>query len=127
MSATETIDIAAERVLSIIPGNGGPKGITSKLASVEVGSPDSVYMVAAFCFDVMRRLQYMYKLARPFAYQIPPDVAQEILADHDAINADGLSWRERAEAAEQIMLRLHGELADQWEHNLRQAAGQGAS
>jgi hypothetical protein len=124
MSTDDTINIPPERVLSILPGNGGPKGFTSKLGSVEVGSPDSVYMVAAFCFDVMRRLQYMYKLARPYADQIPPNVAQEILADHDAINADGLSWQQRAETAEQIMLRLHNELAGQWEQNLRQAAGQ---
>lgn len=127
MPPDTTIDVAAEKVLSIVPGNGGPHGFNAKLESVEVGSADSVYMVAAFCFDAMRRLQYMYKLARPLADQIPPDIAQEILADHDEINADGLTWRQRAEAAERIMLRLHGELANEWENNLRHAAGQAAS
>lgn len=124
MPADQTIDIAAERVLSIVLGEGGPKGRTAKLASVEVGSADSVYMLAAFCFDLFRRLQYMSKLARPFADQIPPEIAREILADQEAINADGLNWRQRAEAAEQIMLRLHGELADEWDSNLRRAAEQ---
>lgn len=124
MPADQTIDIAAERVLSIIAGNGGQHGRTAKLASVEVGSPDSVYMVAAFCFDLFRRLQYMYKLAQPFADQIPPEIAREILADHETMNAEGMSWRDRAEQAEAIMLRLHGELADEWERNLRRAAEQ---
>jgi hypothetical protein len=120
----QTIDIAADRVLSVILGNGGQKGRTPKLASVEIGSPDSVYMVAAFCFDLFRRMQYMYKLAQPFADLIPPETAREILADHESMNADGLTWRERAERGEQIMLRLHGELADEWERNIRRAADQ---
>jgi hypothetical protein len=124
MNSNQAIDVAAERVLSIVMGNGGQHGRTEKLASVEVGSADSVYMIAAFCFDLFRRMQYMYKLAQPFADQIPPEIAQEILADHEAMNAEGLDWRGRAEQAEAIMLRLHGELAEQWERNLRRAAGQ---
>src|SRR4051812_13965060 len=124
MPTDQTIDIAAERVLSVIMGNGGQKGLTRKLDSVEIGSPDSVYMVAAFCFDLFRRMQYMYRLAQPFDDLIPPETAREILADHDSMNADGLSWRERAERAETIMLRLHGELAQDWEQNLRQRAAQ---
>jgi hypothetical protein len=120
------IDIAAERVLSIVPGNGGQKGITSKLANIPIDSPDYVYMLAAFSFDLFRRLQYMYKLAQQFSDRIPSDIAREILADHDALNAEGLSWKQRAEAAEAVMLRLHGELADSWEANLKVAAGGGA-
>ena len=123
----QTTDIAAERVLSVIPGNGGPHGLTKKLQSVEIGSPDSVYMVAAFCFDLVRRMQYMYRLAQPFAELIPPETAREILADHETINGAGLTWRERAERAEEIMLRLHGELAEEWETNLRHAAAQMSS
>jgi hypothetical protein len=124
---SETIDIAAEKVLSVILGNGGQKGLTRKLTSVEMGSADSVYMVAAFCFDLFRRMQYMYKLAQPFAELIPPESAREILADHESMNAEGLSWRERAERGEEIMLRLHAELAEEWERNIRRAANEAAA
>jgi hypothetical protein len=118
--------LAIPKALAVIPGNGGARGLTAKLASVEVGSPDSVYMVATFCFDLHRRLQYMAKITRTLAEHIPSDIAREMLADDEAIKA-GAGWRERAEAAERIMLRLHGELSEDWERELRRAAGQPAS
>ena len=86
-----------------------PKGVTKKLESVEVGTPDSFYLLATYCFDLSRKLQYLSKAARPFADRVPPDLEQEIREDTQRI--DGLDpWKERAEEAERIMLRLHEEL-----------------
>lgn len=99
-----------------------PTRRTGKLASVEVGSPESFYLLATYCFDLSRKLEYLSKVARPFASQIPPELAHEILEDTDAINAKGLTWQERAEAAEKIMLRLHHELADDHERALKESA-----
>jgi hypothetical protein len=117
----DTTDITALKALAVLPGNGGTKGRTPKLASVKVGSADSVYMLATFCFDLYRRLQYVAKVARPLAEHLPPEIAREMLADNEVIDG-GPGWRERAEAAEAIMLRLHEELSDDWERELERAA-----
>lgn len=119
----DTIDSTASRALAVLPGNGGTRADSPKLASVEVGSPDSVYMLATFCFDLYRRLQYMAKIARPLAEHMPPEIAREMIADNEEINA-GKGWRERAETAEKIMLRLHRELSGDWERELRRASEQ---
>jgi hypothetical protein len=87
-----------------------PKRSTPKLATVEVGTPDSYYLLATYCFDLSRKLMYLSKVATPFSDSVPAELAQEILSDTDAINAPGLTWRQRAETAETIMLRLHDEL-----------------
>lgn len=88
----------------------GPiKGLTNKLASVEVGKPEAFYMLAAYCFDLSRKLEYLAKAARPFAEHVPPELEREITADNNAINAKDLTWEERAKVAEKIMIRLHRE------------------
>ena len=99
-----------------------PKGFTDKLGSVEVGTPEAYYMLATYCFDLTRKLEYLVKVARPFAEHIPPELAHEILEDNDAINAKGLTWEERAKVAEKIMLRLHREAGDGAERSLNEAA-----
>jgi hypothetical protein len=87
-----------------------PKGLTEKLASVKVGEPESFYMLATYCFDLSRKLQYLSKAARPFMEHIPADLEQEIEKDTQQINGPNMSWKDRAEVAEKIMLRLHDEL-----------------
>ncbi len=86
---------------------GPPRGFTDKLASVEVGKPESYYMLATYCFDLERKLEYLTKVTLRFAEHIPPELAHEILEDNEAINAKGLKWEERAKNAEKIMIRLH--------------------
>jgi hypothetical protein len=109
---------------TLIVGQPPPKRRTEKLGSVEVGTHESFYLLATYCFDLSRKLLYLSKVARPFAEHIPPELAHEILEDNDAINAKGLTWEERAKVAEKIMLRLYDELADQYEQILKQAADQ---
>jgi hypothetical protein len=87
-----------------------PKRFTDKLASVTVGTPEAFYLLATYCFDLSRKLLYLSKIAGPYVANIPPDLAQEIEADTDAINENGLSWEDRAELAEDIMLRLYREV-----------------
>jgi hypothetical protein len=100
-----------------------PRGRTGKLDSVEVGSPESFYLLATFCFDLSRKFEYLSKVARPFADQIPPELASEILDDSQAISA-ALTWKDRATIAESIMLRLHDELGDENARVLQRAADQ---
>jgi hypothetical protein len=122
MSITEESLRLVKSVLATIPDQGGPKQHTAKLDSVTVGQPDSIYMLAAYCFDLTRRLQYLAKVARPLVDHIPPDIAREIIADNERINEDGISWEERARRAEEIMIRLHREAGSGWDRALREAA-----
>lgn len=121
MSPHTMNDDSVARVLSVLPLGTGTHGDTVKLGSVKVGDPESVYMVATFCFDLFRRLQYVAKVALPFGDHMPPEIAREILKDDADINA-GKNWRERAETAEQVTRRLHRELAGEWERRLERAA-----
>ena len=80
-------------------------------------------MLATYCFDLMRKLNYLIKVARPFAEHIPADLAAEILKHNEAINASDLSWEQRAKKAQDIMLGLYAEGGDEPERLLKQAAG----
>lgn len=98
-----------------------------KLAEVEPGSPESFYMLATFCFDLSRRMNQLYKATRALARAAEPELASEILRDNEAINKAGMSWQQRAEAAEQIMLRLVAEIGEEHQAVLREIAGGAAS
>ena len=96
--------------------------MTQKLDSVSVGSPESYYMLAAFCFDLSRKVNYMFRATRDFALQADPELAQLMIEDNNAINQEGLTWEQRARIAEQIMLRSVAELGDQHERALQAVA-----
>lgn len=118
-----------EAVLATLSGGGQPppRGLTKKLESVEVGSQESFFLLATYCFDLSRKLEYLSKVALPFAEHIPPVIAREILEDTDRINAPGGTWETRARAAEEIMLRLHEEIGEESRQALERAAHQEAS
>jgi hypothetical protein len=94
----------------------------AKLSSVKAGSDEAYYMLAAFCFDLSRKVNYLYRAARQFAPNADPDLAQQLIEDNNAINAEGLSWEQRARAAETIMLRTVDELTDEHARILRTVA-----
>jgi hypothetical protein len=99
-----------------------PKGYTDKMASVTVGTPEAYFMLATYCFDLMRKLNYLVKIARPFAEHIPAELAAEILQHNEAINARDLTWEQRAKVAQDIMLGLYGEGGEEPELLLKKAA-----
>jgi hypothetical protein len=83
------------------------KGFTDKFAVLS--TDEAIHMLATYCFDLERKLEYLTKVARPFAEHIPADLAQEIQNDTNEINKDGLNWEQRAKVAHDIMQRLHKE------------------
>jgi len=95
----------------------------SKLKSVEPGSVDAYYMLAAYVFDLTRKLEYVYKAARPFVLQADPALAAEIKRDNEALDALGTKWKAIAEKAEEILLRLYGEIGAEHETLLTLVAG----
>ena len=88
-----------------------------------VPSDEAFYLLATYCFDLSRKLEYLTKVARPFAEHMPPELAHEMIEDNDAIAA-GQTWKERAIVAERIMLRLYAETGDEHDRLLLEAANQ---
>jgi hypothetical protein len=95
-----------------------------KLDSVKVGSNEAFYMLAAFCFDLSRKMNYLYRAAREFAPDADPALARQLIVDNEAINAEGLSWEQRARAAEVILRRTVEELTDEHDRVLARVAAQ---
>lgn len=90
--------------------NTWPRRTTPKLASVEPGSKDAYYMLASYCFDTARKLEYVFKATRRFALEADPALAARIKHDNEEIATAGREWKAIAEATERILLRLHGEI-----------------
>ena len=96
---------------------------TAKLDSVKIPTDEDYYMLATFCFDLSRKMNYLFRATREFASDGDQDLARQLIADNDAINAKGLSWEQRARIAEGIMLRTVNELWEEHEQALRNVAG----
>jgi hypothetical protein len=96
-----------------------------KLATVEPGSIDAYYMLAAFCFDLARKMEYMYKATRRFAEYADAAPAAQVLADNKRINAPGRSWKQVAETTEGILLRLARQIVPEHRRLLERAAKRG--
>jgi hypothetical protein len=90
--------------------------------TVSLHSDEFLFMLATFCFDLSRRMDYLWKATKGFAGQAGQELAREVLKDNEAINAPGLPWKERAERAEQIMLRLAAQIGKEHDRAMRDAA-----
>ncbi len=101
-------------------------GKSPKLDAVDIRSDEGFFMLAAFCFDLSRKMNYLFKATQEFGPQGDPELAQQFIEDNDAINRSGLSWEQRARAAEAIMRRSVEELAEQHQRLLMEVAGRTA-
>lgn len=113
------------RVLGTISliGDRPVKLNSPKLQSTEPGTDnDLIWLVATYCFDLQRRMEYVFKAAEDFAIHADPDLAREIQADSRSLNEEGLSWKQRAQRAEAIMIRLYNEVETRHETLLRDVA-----
>ena len=77
---------------------------------VRPGTDEGFYMLATYCFDLQRKMEYLYKVTRAFALQGDPALARQLLEDERQINGGKLSWKERALRAEARMLELQEEI-----------------
>ena len=105
--------------------NGTQHTVGPKLGSVEAGSREEIYMLAAFCFDAARKMEYIFKATRGFALEADPELAQEIKRDNDAVKrAAGAEkdWKKTAEALEQVIIRLYSEVGAEHERLLDRVA-----
>jgi hypothetical protein len=103
--------------------DGNQEHESPKLASVKPGSVEAYYMVAAFCFNLTRKLHYMFKATKGFAGNADGKLAQEIKKDNEYLYDRSMTtWKERAERAEKVMLRLYGDIHEEYERLLEEAA-----
>ena len=99
------------------------KGFTDKLAKIDVKSPEAFYLLATYCFDLERKLEYLVQVTRPYAPFLPPALAVQMAEDTAIINQEGISWEQRAIAAQTIMIRLYRENGgDEYEQTLKEAS-----
>ena len=73
---------------------------------VKPGSEEAFYLLATYCFDLQRKFEYLFRATRKFALKGDPALARELLRDEQRINANGLTWKQRAMRAEARMLEL---------------------
>src|SRR5262245_61415592 len=91
------------------------KGFTDKVAFItnqlreanaDERTREVIFLLATYCFDLARRLEYLTEVTRPFAGSIPPTLASQILQDNVSIDGGEVSWQVRATNAQTIMFRL---------------------
>jgi hypothetical protein len=92
---------------------------TPKLYSVEPGSDEAYYMLVAMCFDLARKMQWLFEVTYGFGPFADPKVAKQLRDDSERINAQGLSWEQRAERVERIVLKRYERIGPKYKKLLQ--------
>ena len=104
-----------------------PKMSSNKLEGIDPGSPESFYLLAAYCFNLSRKLEYFFLAAREFAPEADYKVIQRLKRDRDELAETASDWRSIAVKEEALMRRLYDEIKGDYEAVWRRVAegGQG--
>jgi hypothetical protein len=111
----------------LFPGRGG--GSTTPPppdGPVRPNTEEGFFLLATYCFDLERKMEYLYRATRAFALKGDPALARELLADQESFNVDGLTWKERAKRSEARLRELQRQIGPEHERLLRQVAAGGA-
>ena len=92
---------------------------------VKPGSEEAFYLLATYCFDLQRKMEYLYRAARVFGLRGDPAFARDLLNDERRINRAGLTWKQRAQQAEARMLELQREIGREHLELLKRVAAGG--
>jgi len=132
MTNSDSSLISAAKLTSAKLGNmalgtdNHPKGATPKLKSVGKDPNERFFMLAAFCFDLSRKLKYICLALKENWPDADPEFAKRVLEDNEFINPSSgtrLSWAEMATRAEEVMKDLWQETRKEgFEQNLRELA-----
>jgi hypothetical protein len=72
-------------------------------------------MLVTYAFDLARRMEYLYLATKEFGLEGSPELARRLKDEGAHLNegtVDTIPWRERARRAQQLLLKLHAEIAD---------------
>jgi hypothetical protein len=92
-----------------------PTMTKNKLLGIKPGSDEAFYLLAAYCFNLSRKLEYFFLAAREFGLDADRTVVQRLKRDRDELARAGSEWRAVAEKEEELMRRLYGEIKDDYE------------
>ena len=90
------------------------RGLTPKLGSVGDDPDERFYMLAAYCFDLSRKMKYISLALQEYYGDAPPEFARKI-RDHERYlnprpEANFIPWKEMAERSEEVMKQLWSEV-----------------
>ena len=95
----------------------------SRKLTVEPGSKEGFYMLAAYCFNLARKMEYVFKATREFGREADPTIARDLKAAAEAIYGNPKSsWQEIAEREEEALLRVFGDIEAEHDRLLDAAA-----
>lgn len=87
----------------------------NKLEGLKPGSDEAFYMLAAFCFNLSRKLEYFFLANREFGNDADRAVVQRLKRDRDELAHTGRDWRSIAVKEEELMRRIYGEIKDDYD------------
>lgn len=99
-----------------------PKMSSNKLKGIKPGTDEAFYLLAAYCFNLSRKLEYFFLAAREFGAEADPAVVQRLKRDRDALARAGSDWRAIAETEEELMRRLYDDIKDDYDALWRRVA-----
>lgn len=92
-----------------------PRMSSDKLKGIKPGSDEAFYLLAAYCFNLSRKLEYFFLATREFGSEADRAVVQRLKRDRDELARAGTEWRAIAEKEEELMRRLYDEIKDDYE------------
>lgn len=78
----------------------------------ELDLQGAVWMTLAFCFDLVRRLEYSYLALRPFGELADPGIVSRVSEENQRLAGLGQDYRALAEALEEMIITLAEETVD---------------
>lgn len=103
-----------------------PHMFDNKLKGLKPGSDDAFYMLAAFCFNVSRKLEYFFLATKEFGQDADRAIALRLKRDRDELASAGTDWHSIAVKEEELMRRIYGEIKDDYEALWASKTGGGA-
>jgi hypothetical protein len=103
--------------------NGSHHTVRPKLETVDPNTPEAFYMLAAFCLDLSRKLDYIFLVMRGFAEETDSAFARRLLNDNQEVYSSRDSWETAARDTERVFLRLLREIHEEHRRLLERLAG----
>jgi hypothetical protein len=105
---------AAELGMIALGTDDNHRGLTPKLGSVGSDPDERFFMLAAFCFDLSRKMKYISLALQEYYGDAPPEFARKIRDHERYINPrpeeNFISWQLMAERSEEVMKDLWREV-----------------
>jgi hypothetical protein len=86
-----------------------------KLRGIKPVSDEAFYLLAAYCFNLSRKLEYFFLATKEFAPQADREVVERLARDREELSRAGSDWQAIAEKEEELMRRIYGEIQSDYD------------